>query len=127
MEKYPKEIVIEQPLWDFMEYCEVYSSAASSEKNAFEIHLALLLRKMIDENISGHNGGSLLRQAWKQLKALKEKIKSRNFKTFDNQIPIWKDIKSDLPEYWLDIEGIDEWFDKWEREFKKAVDGWATN
>ena len=51
MNNYPKEIIIEKPLWDFMEHCEVYSTASSSEKQAFEIHHALLLRKMIDENI----------------------------------------------------------------------------
>lgn len=110
-----------------MEHCEVYSSAASSEKLAFEIHQALLLRKMIDENISGRNGSSLLRQAWSQLKILKEIIKNREFKVVDNQIPIWSDLKSELPEYWLEIEGIDEWFEKWDEEFKKAVEGWAVN
>ncbi len=123
MSNYPREIIIKKPLWDFMKHCEVYSTAASSEKPAFEIHHALLFRKMIDENILGHDGASLLQHAWTQLKELKEKIHKRNFKIIDGQIPIWNELDSDSPEYWLDTEGIDEWFEEWDEAFKKAVEG----
>ena len=123
MSKYPKSIIIESPLWEFMSHCEVYCSAACCEKNAFEIHPALLLRKKIDINISGNDGEALLKKAWEQFKIINEKIINKDYGTKKGQIPIWHDIDNDLPEYWLYEDGAVEWFEQWNRAFEKAIKG----
>ena len=65
--KYPRQIVINDPLREFVEHCEVYCSAACCELKAFELHPALLLRLCIDKNLAGEDGGAAFREAWEQL------------------------------------------------------------
>ena len=127
MSKYSQQIIIESPLWEFMSHCEVYCTAGCCEKNAFKIHPALLLRKKIDENISGNDGSTLLKTAREQLKVLKEKITNKDYDTEKGQIPVWHNADKDLPEYWLYEDGAVEWFEQWDRAFEKAVKGELAN
>jgi hypothetical protein len=61
MTDYPRQVVIESPLWDFMEHCEVYCSASCCGMDAFEVHHALILRKVIDENLGGKDGQKIFK------------------------------------------------------------------
>ena len=37
MSEYPRQVVIDEPLWGFMEHCQIYCTAACCEKLAFEV------------------------------------------------------------------------------------------
>ena len=106
-----------------MAHCEVYCTAACCEKGAFEIHPALLLRKKIDENVSGKDGDGLLRKAWEQLKVIREKINSKEYEVEKNPIPIWHKLDKDLPDFWLETEGVEKWFEDWNQAFDEAING----
>ena len=124
MEEYAKEVIIKDPLKSFMMHCEIYCTAACCEKQAFEVNQALLIRKMIDENLAGNNGQVLLHDAFRQFKGVKEIMLSPEISTYHNQIPIWYNRNQDLPSYWLETNDLQEWLDKWEEEFIKATSQW---
>jgi hypothetical protein len=120
MSEYPKQIEINSPLWAFMEYCEVYCTGACCGIQAFEIHPALLLRKVIDENLAGKNGSKQFRLAWQQLVALIRYIESENLVSVNGDLPFWNEGNTNLPQYWLPEKEVPEWLERWNDAFTKA-------
>jgi hypothetical protein len=120
-EKYPRQIVIGQPLWDYMEFCQVYCTAACCGDQAFEVHRALLSRKTIDYNLAGLKGREILRHAWWQVIEINRLLEDQGVQTFLDQAPIWKEGKDNLPAYWLDEEIVKPWFKVWQETFALAA------
>ena len=121
MTKYPRQIVIKKPLWDFMEYCQVYCSAACCGTEAFEIHPALLLRRVYDENLSGKDGHKLFWDAWQQLRDLMHYVDNHNLTIIEGGgLPIWSEEITDLPQYWFAGDEFSRWLKIWDETFIKA-------
>jgi len=120
MAKYPRQVVIHNPLWEFMEYCEVYCSYACCGEDAFEVHHALLLRRVIDENVSGKRGDKSFRTAWQQLKDLMIFLDTERLTILDHGLPIWSDEETELPQYWVSKEDFKKWLGTWNKAFKQA-------
>ncbi|MHC1782393.1 MAG: DUF6331 family protein [Anaerolineaceae bacterium] len=120
MPEYPRQIIIEKPLWDFMEYCEVYCSASCCGLDAFEIHAALLLRKVIDKNLSKTDGNQSFNSAWNQLIKIISHIDNLDLESTNHEIPIWSYENCKLPEYWLPENDIRSWLNLWNDAFTKA-------
>lgn len=120
MSKYPQQVIIENPLWAFMRYCEVYCSAACCGKDAFEVHHALILRKVIDENLAGIDGNNSFKLAWQQLKSIISIVNSIELACVNNEVPIWNDELVDLPQYWMPVNEFKDWLSEWNVVFEKA-------
>ena len=120
IDKHQRQIVIKNPLWDFMEYCQVYCSASCCGIHAFEVHPALLLRRVYDENLGGGDGHKLFREAWQQLRNLILFIDTHELKHVDGNLPIWSEEVTDLPQYWFPADEIKNWLSEWDETFVKA-------
>ena len=120
MAKYPRQLVIDKPLWEFMQYCEVYCSAACCGIDAFEVHPALILRKTIDENLSSRSGHKLFVRAWEQLKDVINFVRTTELISFHDELPVWNEEETELPQYWLPKDTIPQWLQQWNGAFEKA-------
>ena len=118
--KYPRQIVLNDPLREFVEHCEVYCSATCCELHAFELHPALLLRLCIDKNRAGEDGGAAFREAWKQLKELVCLVESTDMNTSGDQVPFWTQKNKKVPEFWLATEDVPKFFTSLSESFEKA-------
>lgn len=114
MSSYPKQVVIDEPLWSFMRFCEVYCSAACCGVQAFEVHPALLLRKMIDMNLATKDGSATFEVARRQMLELRRRVSSVALQTVNDEVPFWKSTTSELPEFWLPNDEVADWLAKWE-------------
>jgi len=121
MDKFPRQIILKNPLRDFMGFCEVYCTAECCEKLAFEVHPALLRRRMIDFNLAGKDGEHLLEEAFDQFKSIRNQLLSPDLQTVHEQVPFWADNDSELPNYWIELDGLKEWLQKWEYAFIGAI------
>jgi hypothetical protein len=120
MEDFQRQVVIPNPLWAFMEHCMVYCTASCCGIEAFEVHPALLLRKVIDENLAGGDGRHSFRLAWRQLEDLIRLIDTTQLQTRHDQVPFWNEEPTALPQYWLPKGQIRRWLSKWRDSFEKA-------
>lgn len=120
-DQYPRQIVIGQPLWDYMMFCEVYCTAACCEEKAFEINEILLLRKTLDYNLAGLKGRDIFNQAWKQVIDLNQFLNCTNIQTVSGEVPIWKTESDEWPEYSLSAKVIKGWFREWQNAFTMAA------
>lgn len=117
---YPKQIVIEDPLWGFIDFCEVYCSAGCCGIDAFEVHPALLLRKVADMNLAGAHGDTAFRTARHQLADLKHLVETHEFETVHTEIPIWRSVSAELPEFCIGQEELRNWLKAWDVAFEAA-------
>jgi hypothetical protein len=120
MDEYPRQVVIPNPLWSFMQHCEVYCTGSCCGIDAFEVHPALLLRRVIDENLGGGDGHRSFRVAWQQLKDLIRHYNITPLLTLHGEVPFWNDEPGNLPQYWLPKNRIHKWFSEWSDAFEKA-------
>jgi hypothetical protein len=120
MPSYPRQIVIQEPLCSFMDHCEVYCSAACCGVEAFEVHPALLLRKVIDMNLAGADGATAFSMARHQMAGLRQYVASERIQTVDGEAPFWRSVENELPEFWLSMEQLVPWLVKWEAAFCEA-------
>src|SRR3954467_4981780 len=120
MPRYPKQIAIDEPLWSFMQHCEVYCSGACCGIQAFEVHPALLLRKTIDMNRATKDGSASFQTAWRQMTALRERISSEALQTVNDEVPFWGSKSTELPNFWLPAGEVIDWIEKWEKSFAEA-------
>ncbi|MFC1858159.1 DUF6331 family protein [Thermodesulfobacteriota bacterium] len=120
MSEYPKQIEINDPLWAFMQHGEVYCSGACCGIQAFEVHPALLLRKVIDENLAGRNGSEQFKIAWQQLADLIRFVELTNLVSVNGELPFWNEERTELPQYWLPEEEVPGWLERWNDAFAKA-------
>jgi hypothetical protein len=120
MSSYPKQIVIEEPLWGFMRHCEVYCSGACCGVEAFEVHRSLLLRKVADMHLAGTDGTTAFRTARRQMAELKRRVASEEIQTVNDEAPFWTSAGNKLPEFWLPLEQVGDWLVKWEAAFTEA-------
>jgi hypothetical protein len=120
MTVHPRQVVIHNPLWAFMQHCEVYCSAACCGTQAFEVHPALLLRKVIDENLRGGDGQKSFKLAWQQLIDLINLLSTTKLMVVHDEVPFWDEENTELPQYWLPKGVIPKWLSLWNDAFKKA-------
>jgi hypothetical protein len=120
MSSHPKQIVISEPLWSFMDYCDVYCSAACCGVQAFEVHPALLLRKVIDMNLATKDGSASFDTARRQMTELRQRVSSEPLQTVNDEVPFWNSETSELPQFWLPVEEVADWLAKWETCFTEA-------
>ena len=120
MTDYPRQIVIPNPLWSFMQYSEVYCTAACCGLGAFEIHAALLLRKVLDENLGGRDGNRQFHIAKRQLRDLIQYCEFTDLEALGENVPIWNEEPINLPQYWLPRDKIKGWLSEWNHAFEKA-------
>ena len=116
----PKQIVVIEPLWSFMHYCEVYCSGACCGIQAFEVHPALLLRKTIDMNVAAQNGSASFEAARRQMIELRSRLSSQALQTVNDEVPFWKGESAELPEFCLPASEVADWLEKWETSFTEA-------
>ena len=122
MANYPKQIVVGEPLWSFMHHCEVYCSGACCGVQAFEVHPALLLRKVADLNLAARDGsGSVSFQAaWRQITELRQQLGTSTLQAVNDEVPFWSSESAELPEFWLLVGEVADWLAKWETSFAEA-------
>ena len=120
MANYPKQIILRAPLSEFVEHCEVYCTGACCGTDAFELHPALLLRKCIDENVRGGDSYRAFHQAWEQLRGLIALVDSTELQSVHDQVPIWKEENSNLPEFWFPRSDVSEWLHTLDDSFREA-------
>ena len=107
------EITLPTPLWEFIEFCEIYCSASCCEYDAFEQHHSLIRRKIIDINIKNRDGDKQFITAHKQLKEVVTKVRDIKATSEHDQISIRYDTKPKLQQYQLDYDKSQTWFNKW--------------
>ena len=120
MSNYPKQIVVSEPLWSFMDYCAVYCSAACCGVQAFEVHPALLLRKTIDMNLATKDGSTSFQAALSQMTDLRQRASSEALHAVNNNVPFWNCETSEVPQFWLPVDEVADWLAKWESCFIEA-------
>ncbi len=120
MSSYPKQIVVEEPLWGFIRHCEVYCSGACCGVDAFEIHRALLLRKVADMHLAGTDGSTAFRAARRQMSELRQRVALEKIQTVNDDAPFWSSAGDKLPEFWLPLTQVGDWLMKWEVAFTEA-------
>lgn len=120
MSSHPKQIVIDEPLWSFMQHCEVYCSGACCGIEAFEVHPALLLRKTIDMNLASKDGSGSFENARRQMSVLRQLVSTVTLQTVNDQVPFWSREHSELPGFWLPVGEVADWLAKWEASFTEA-------
>jgi hypothetical protein len=87
---------------------------------AFEVHPALILRKVIDENLGGGDGHKSFRLAWQQLESIIEFVDTVELKSVNGELPVWSDEHTELPQYWLPENEVKDWLGLWNEAFEKA-------
>jgi len=107
------ELIIPAPLWDFMEFCEIYCTAECCEDAAFEQHQALIRRKIINMDIINRDGEEQFFMALDQLKVIVEKIQKIKPESENDQISIRTEARPKLHEYQLNFDISSSWFNKW--------------
>lgn len=117
---YPKQVVIDEPLWSFMHHCEVYCSGACCGVEAFEVHRAMLLRKVVDMNLVGLDGAASFCLARRQMTELRQHVASENIQVVNDEIPFWTSGAAELPQFWLSKEEVAGWLEQWEVSFDEA-------
>ena len=127
MAKYPRQVVIHNPLWEFMRYCEVYCNYACCGEAAFEVHHALILRKVIDENLGGGHGDQSFELAWRQLRDLIVFLDTTELINLDHGLPIWSEEETEFPQYWVSKDSYQSWLETWNDAFEKASSYMAPN
>lgn len=120
MPSYPKQIVIEEPLWGFMRHCEVYCSGACCGVEAFEVHRALLLRKVADMHLAGTDGSAAFCAARRQMDELRRRVATEKIQTVNDEAPFWSSARDQLPEFWVPLEQVGAWLEKWQAAFTEA-------
>jgi hypothetical protein len=121
MPEYPRQLIIKQPLWAFMCYCEIYCSAACCGRAAFQVHHALILRKVIDENLAGRDGSKLFELAWQQLRDVIAFVNATELICVHNEVPIWNDEPVELPQYSMPVKEFKDWLLVWDGVFTEAA------
>ncbi|MDP7287089.1 MAG: DUF6331 family protein [Phycisphaerae bacterium] len=122
MAEYPVQIVVDDALWDFMEYCEIYCGGACCGIDAYEIHHGLLIRKSIDWNISDRSGEQKFNKAWGQLKELVHAAETTAPQAVNGQIAVWrKGGEEGWPAFVVDADDVIPWLHKWEEAFTAAA------
>ena len=120
MSSHPKQVVIQEALWSFMQYCEVYCSGACCGIGAFEVHRAMLLRKVADMHLAGVDGSTAFREAWRQLAELRKSLASEPIESEHGDVPFWSHDGEDLPEFWLPSSEVSKWLEQWDTAFTEA-------
>ncbi|MEP3856795.1 MAG: DUF6331 family protein [Porticoccus sp.] len=115
------KLVIPQPLWEFLTFCEVYCSAACCEDSAFEQHHSLIRRKIIDMNIANQNGQAQFDTAFKKIKDLNEEVKKLNPKTENDQLLVFVEPNTKVHEFQLNLDITPAWFSNWVAVFDEIA------
>ena len=113
----PKQIVIEEPLWGFMLHCQVYCSGDCCGSEAFEVHKALILRKVIDMNRAKLDGSAVFRLARQQIAELRQRVSAETLQVVDDEVPFWT-LERFM--FCLPKDEVVGWLEKWETGFEEA-------
>jgi hypothetical protein len=105
-----------------MEHCEVYCTAACCGTQAFELHPALLLRKIIDINIATQDGSGsrAFSAAWGQLQKIRELASGTEFASINSEVLFWKSASSDCHEFSIPVDEVLTWLAAWDDCFSRA-------
>ena len=111
------DLVIPEPLWEFLSFCEVYCTAACCEDKAFEQHHSLIRRKWLDMNIRGDDGRAKFKEAKSQLEEVLRAVNKIRAKGQHDQVLVWRGAHEGPHEYQLNYSIAPEWFNKWKIVF----------
>lgn len=121
MSSYPKQIIVEKPLLDFLRHCEVYCSIACCGLQALEIHKALILSRVASENLAKRDGGNQFVLAQLQVQQLNQRLQPLVLEEVHGEVPIWDINESKLPLCWLSKMDALILFSNLEKEFFEAA------
>jgi len=119
MIKFENQIKISSSLVELLDFSEIHCSAGCCGLQAFEIHKSLLLRKVIDKNISGVSGIDWYNELKIEIDSLHEHLINLNLDK-ETEIPIIYPRNTDLPEFYLAKNELQHMFLRWQRVFKQV-------
>lgn len=113
------QIKISSALSELLDFSEIYCSAACCGLSAFEIHKGLLLRKIIDKNISGESGINWYNELKIEIDYLHGYVTNLVIEN-EKEIPVIYPRNDKLPEYYLPKNELQHLLLRWQRVFKQV-------
>jgi hypothetical protein len=116
------ELLLPEPLWQFLSHCEIHCTASCCEDSAFEQDASLLREKAAELDSTGLDSLAALTDAKRQLSDVIASVRSFSASSPFDQILVWVGSSNGAHDFQLDLDIAEEWFSVWLAAFVAAIE-----